>query len=147
MSLRNSIRPFQTFSMTVAALATVIAMSACSDLPTKTTSSRKTSSLISKAAWMNVLPTTMSDEFCDSESELLQCYPLSQDDCHQNVEAITTNCVNSYSGEIPARLGKAAASTWGGTIGNCTKNGILQMIEAKNLTANDEACRQTVEDM
>jgi hypothetical protein len=89
----------------------------------------------------------MSEEFCDSESELLQCYPLSKDECHQNVEQITTSCMSSYDAEIPARMGKAAATTWGGTIGNCTKNGILQMIDAKNLTPNSDACRQTVADM
>jgi hypothetical protein len=96
---------------------------------------------------MSVLPGAMSDEFCDSNSELLQCYPMAKDECHKSVEQITVSCENNYTAEIPSHLGKAAATTWGGTIGNCTKDGILQMIETENLTPQNEECRQTVAEM
>ncbi len=96
---------------------------------------------------MDVLPGVMSDEFCDPESELLRCYPLSHDECRQNIEQITVSCANNYSAEIPAKLGRADAANWGGTIGNCTKNGVLQLIQSKNLTAANDACRQIVEEM
>lgn len=142
MSLRN-------FFFSITAISTVFVMSSCSDLPVKQTREKRStrSSLISKTAWTNVLPGAMSDEFCDPESDLLQCYPMSKDDCHKQVEQIAMNCTHSYDAEIPAHLGKAAASTWGGTIGNCTKNGILQLIESENLTPSNEECRQTVQDM
>jgi hypothetical protein len=142
MSLRN-------FFLSLNVISTVFVLSSCSDLPSKPTREKKSthSSLISKTAWMNVLPGAMSDEFCASDSDLLQCYPMSKEDCHKSVEQITQNCTNNYSSEIPAHLGKAAAATWGGTIGNCTKDGILQMIASENLTPSSDECRQTVEDM
>jgi hypothetical protein len=135
--------------LSITTVSTVFVLSSCSEMPSKPAREKRSthSSLISKTAWMNVLPTAMSDEFCDSDSDLLQCYPMSKEDCHKSVEQITVNCTNNYSGEIPAHLGKAAATTWGGTIGNCTKDGILQMIASENLAPANDECRQTVEDM
>jgi hypothetical protein len=132
-----------------AAVSAILILSACSDLPSKPTQSRsrRASTLISKATWMNVLPTTMSEEFCDPDSELLQCYPMSKDECSKSVEQVTANCANSYSDRIPSHLGRTDAANWGGTIGNCTKDGILQVIESQNLTPASDACKQTVENM
>jgi hypothetical protein len=133
----------------VTAFITLGALSSCSDLPTKSTHDRAkhSSSMISKSSWMSALPHAMSDEFCDSDSEILQCYSMSQDDCHQSVEQITTNCENHYSDEIPSHMAKVDASSWGGTIGNCTKTGILQLIQSQNLTPASDECRQNVENM
>lgn len=141
MSLRN-------FAVSLTTITALICLSSCSELSTQSSRDKSSrSAVISKANWEKVLPRTMSDEFCDSESELLRCYPMSKDDCHQNVEQVTLDCLNHYSNEIPAKIGRADAITWGGNIGNCTKNGMLQVIDSKSLSPTNEACRQTIENM
>jgi hypothetical protein len=108
---------------------------------------RKATNSITKTTWFKMLPGAMSDEFCSTENPLMQCYHLSSDDCRDSVKEITTSCEDNYSSEIPTHLGKNDTANWGGTIGGCTKDGMLQLIESKNITPESEACRQTVADM
>jgi hypothetical protein len=131
---------------TVAAMAL---FSACSDLPSHSNTAHRyrARTLISKANWMKVLPGAMSDEFCESDSDIMQCYSLSHEDCRQNVSAITTQCEQNYANEIPSHMATADTATWGGTIGNCTKDGMLQLIQSKNMTPASDACRASVENM
>ena len=85
----------------------------------------------SKSQWLQALPEPMSDEFCNADSAYLRCYPLSKEDCSQQVRALTVDCEQHYDAEMPDSMGNTDMTRWGGRIGTCAEDSLIQNLKTK----------------
>lgn len=97
-----------------------------------------------RADWLNAFPARFATGLCVPGEMFLACYPITAEDCTQRAQAVASACGKQREAMLPAALGAAEQSDWGGEIGMCASQELQRNLSGQYAIQVTDACERAV---
>jgi len=101
--------------------------------------------VMTRDQWLQNLKDVLSTELCSQDEIFRSCYPVSEGECRQHIQAITTSCANRYQTWIPEQLHESDRQSWDAQVGECTGGAMSSLLDAVYPVSNAQSCQQKLD--
>jgi hypothetical protein len=101
--------------------------------------------VMTRDQWLQNLKEVLSTELCSQDEIFRSCYPVSEGECRQHIQAITASCANRYQTWIPEQLHESDRQSWDSQVGECTGGAMSSLLDAVYPVSNAQSCQQKLD--
>jgi hypothetical protein len=101
--------------------------------------------VMTRDQWLQNLKEVLSTELCSQDEIFRSCYPVSEGECRQHIQAITVSCANRYQTWIPEQLHESDRQNWDSQVGECTGGAMSSLLDAVYPVSNAQICQQKLD--
>jgi hypothetical protein len=102
-------------------------------------------SVMPRDQWLQNLKDVLSSELCSEDEIFRSCYPVSETECRQHIQAITASCANRYQAWIPEELHDTDRQSWDKQVGECTGGAMSSLLDAVYPVNDAQTCQQKLD--